>query len=126
MAESSPETLQENWYGADVATFGDRLAGAREAAGLSQEDLAQRLGVRLTTLQNWEEDLAEPRGNRLQATGLTPPTPLRKRLPRPLRRLSRIFGGCIRGRWRLPMTWRRWKRISGRRCGLRRKASVVG
>jgi transcriptional regulator with XRE-family HTH domain len=66
MAESSPETLQENWYAADVATFGDRLAGAREAAGLSQEDLAQRLGVRLTTLQNWEDDLAEPRGNRLQ------------------------------------------------------------
>ncbi len=63
MAETSPET---SWYAADVATFGDRLAGAREAAGLSQEDLAQRLGVRLTTLQNWEEDLAEPRGNRLQ------------------------------------------------------------
>jgi HTH-type transcriptional regulator, cell division transcriptional repressor len=63
MAETSPET---GWYAADVATFGDRLAGAREAAGLTQEDLAQRLGVRLTTLQNWEEDLAEPRGNRLQ------------------------------------------------------------
>ena len=63
MAETSPET---HWYAADVATFGDRLAGAREAAGLSQEDLAQRLGVRLTTMQNWEEDLAEPRGNRLQ------------------------------------------------------------
>jgi HTH-type transcriptional regulator, cell division transcriptional repressor len=63
MAETSPET---GWYAADVATFGDRLAGAREAAGLTQEDLAQRLGVRLTTLQNWEDDLAEPRGNRLQ------------------------------------------------------------
>ena len=66
MAETSTETPQDNWYGADVATFGDRLAGAREAAGLSQEDLAKRLGVRLTTLQNWEDDLAEPRGNRLQ------------------------------------------------------------
>jgi len=63
MAETSPENT---WYSADVATFGDRLAGAREAAGLTQEDLAQRLGVRLTTVQNWEEDLAEPRGNRLQ------------------------------------------------------------
>jgi transcriptional regulator with XRE-family HTH domain len=60
MAESS------TWYAADVATFGDRLAGAREAAGLDQEALAQRLGVRLTTLQAWEEDMAEPRGNRLQ------------------------------------------------------------
>ncbi|MFP5480109.1 MAG: helix-turn-helix domain-containing protein [Alphaproteobacteria bacterium] len=63
MAETSPET---RWYAAEVATFGDRLAGAREAAGLTQEELAQRLGVRLTTLQNWEDDLAEPRGNRLQ------------------------------------------------------------
>lgn len=63
MAETSPET---RWYAADVATFGDRLAGAREAAGLTQEELAQRLGVRLTTLQHWEDDLAEPRGNRLQ------------------------------------------------------------
>jgi transcriptional regulator with XRE-family HTH domain len=60
MAESS------TWYAADVATFGDRLTGARETAGLSQEELAQRLGVRLTTLQAWEEDMAEPRGNRLQ------------------------------------------------------------
>jgi len=60
MAESS------TWFAADVATFGDRLAGARETAGLSQQELAQRLGVRLTTLQAWEEDLAEPRGNRLQ------------------------------------------------------------
>jgi len=60
MAESS------TWFAADVATFGDRLAGAREAAGLGQEDLAQRLGVRLTTLQAWEDDMAEPRGNRLQ------------------------------------------------------------
>ncbi len=60
MAETS------TWFAADVATFGDRLAGARDAAGQSQEDLAQRLGVRLTTLQAWEDDMAEPRGNRLQ------------------------------------------------------------
>ncbi|NGM46487.1 helix-turn-helix domain-containing protein [Rhodobacter sp. SGA-6-6] len=60
MAESG------KWFAADVATFGDRLAGAREAAGLTQEEMAQRLGVRLTTVQAWEEDMAEPRGNRLQ------------------------------------------------------------
>ncbi|MDX5350029.1 MAG: helix-turn-helix domain-containing protein [Paracoccaceae bacterium] len=66
MAETSTDGRTDNWYAADVATFGDRLAGAREAAGLTQEQLAQRLGVRLTTLQNWEDDLAEPRGNRLQ------------------------------------------------------------
>jgi HTH-type transcriptional regulator, cell division transcriptional repressor len=54
------------WFGADVATFGDRIAGAREAAGLSQEDLATRLGVKLKTIAAWEDDAAEPRGNRLQ------------------------------------------------------------
>lgn len=54
------------WFSDKTATFGDRLAGAREAAGLSQEDLARRLGVRLKTVQAWEDDLAEPRANRLQ------------------------------------------------------------
>lgn len=55
-----------DWYGAETATFGDRLAGAREAAGLTQEALAERLGVRLETLQSWEDDAADPRANRLQ------------------------------------------------------------
>ena len=68
MAESSVSNrrAQAAWFAADVATFGDRLAGAREAAGLTQEELAQRLGVRLSTLEAWEDDMAEPRGNRLQ------------------------------------------------------------
>lgn len=55
-----------DWFGAEEATFGDRLTGAREAAGLSQEELAQRLGVRLETLASWEDDMADPRANRLQ------------------------------------------------------------
>ena len=54
-----------DWYGTDVATFGDRLAAAREAAGMSQEVFAKRVGVKLATLQKWENDLAEPRANRL-------------------------------------------------------------
>lgn len=54
------------WFSEATATFGDRMAGAREAAGLSQEDLARRLGVRLKTVQAWEDDLSEPRANRLQ------------------------------------------------------------
>ena len=57
---------ESDWYSDDTATFGDRLAGAREAAGLTQEDLAQRLGVTLDSLQAWEDDLSEPRGNRVQ------------------------------------------------------------
>ncbi|MBI1416387.1 MAG: helix-turn-helix domain-containing protein [Limimaricola sp.] len=55
-----------DWYDEDTATFGDRLAGAREAAGLSQHDLAVRLGVNTKTLQAWEDDRKEPRANRLQ------------------------------------------------------------
>ncbi|WP_435258307.1 helix-turn-helix domain-containing protein [Thioclava sp. FR2] len=60
MADSS------DWYAQDVATFGDRLAAAREAAGLTQEELAKRLGVRLTSIKAWEDDSSEPRANRLQ------------------------------------------------------------
>ncbi|MBC7143106.1 MAG: helix-turn-helix transcriptional regulator [Rhodobacteraceae bacterium] len=56
----------DNWYSEETATFGDRLAGAREAMGLSQKELAQRLGVRTKVIQGWEEDLKEPRANRLQ------------------------------------------------------------
>jgi len=55
----------ENWYHAEVATFGDRLAAARESAGMDQEMLAKRLGVKLVTLRRWEEDAAEPRANKL-------------------------------------------------------------
>jgi HTH-type transcriptional regulator, cell division transcriptional repressor len=53
-------------YSDDTSTFGDRLTLAREALGLGQEDLADKLGVKLRTLRNWEENCAEPRANRLQ------------------------------------------------------------
>lgn len=55
-----------DWYSADMATFGDRVAAAREARGLSQRDLAHQLGIRADTLRGWEEDRTEPRSNRLQ------------------------------------------------------------
>ncbi len=54
-----------DWYGPDAATFGDRLAAAREQAGMKQSELARKLGVRSATLKSWEEDLGEPRANRL-------------------------------------------------------------
>lgn len=60
------EMDHENWYSEDAATFGDRLVGAREAAGMSPEDLARRLGVKLKTVRAWEQDLNEPRANKLQ------------------------------------------------------------
>ncbi|MEM8793379.1 MAG: helix-turn-helix transcriptional regulator [Pseudomonadota bacterium] len=48
------------------ATFGDRLALAREMQGMSQAQLARRLGLKTATIQNWEEDRSEPRANRVQ------------------------------------------------------------
>ncbi|KEJ96324.1 helix-turn-helix domain-containing protein [Pseudosulfitobacter pseudonitzschiae] len=54
-----------DWYSQDAATFGDRVAAAREAADLSQKELARRLGVRLSTVRGWEDDRSEPRANRL-------------------------------------------------------------
>ena len=59
------EDHTENWYDPEFATFGDRLAGARDASGLTQAALAKRLGVKASTIRRWEEDLAEPRANRL-------------------------------------------------------------
>ena len=56
---------QTDWYGPDAATFGDRLTAARENADMTQAVLAKRLGVRLATLKSWEDDLSEPRANRL-------------------------------------------------------------
>jgi len=55
----------DDWYSEDTATFGDRLAAARDAGGLTQKELAQRLGVKASTLRAWEDDLSEPRANRL-------------------------------------------------------------
>jgi len=56
----------QDWFGAETATFGDRLAGAREAAGLDQKALAAKLGVKTAVIIGWENDLKEPRANRLQ------------------------------------------------------------
>ncbi len=56
----------ENYFSEDNATFGDRVAAARETVGLSQSDLAERLGVKMRTITAWEEDTGEPRANKLQ------------------------------------------------------------
>ena len=57
--------LDYDWYGPDAATFGDRVAGARDVAGMNQAQLARRLGVKKSTLSGWEQDLSEPRANKL-------------------------------------------------------------
>lgn len=56
----------QNWFSAEITTFGDRIAGGREAAGMTQTHLARALGVRLATLRGWENDMSEPRANKLQ------------------------------------------------------------
>lgn len=56
---------QDDWFGPEAATFGDRLAAAREQGEMTQKQLAKRLGIKLGTLQDWEQDLSEPRANRL-------------------------------------------------------------
>ncbi len=55
------ELLYEN----DVATLGDRIEAAREARDISRGDLADRLGVKKSTIKKWENDQSEPRSNRL-------------------------------------------------------------
>lgn len=59
------EIAMDDWSDS-AATFGDRLAAAREGQGLSQPQLARRLGLRVETIRNWEDDRSEPRANKLQ------------------------------------------------------------
>ena len=56
---------KESWFDPDATTFGDRVAGARQHADMTQADLAKRLGVKLKTLRAWEDDQSEPRANKL-------------------------------------------------------------
>ena len=60
------EELVMDDYSEGAATFGDRLALARESQNLTQEQLARRLGLRVQTIRNWEFDRSAPRANRLQ------------------------------------------------------------
>ncbi len=55
-----------NWYSNDAATFGDRVAAAREARQLTQKALARHLGVATKTVEGWENDVSEPRANKGQ------------------------------------------------------------
>jgi transcriptional regulator with XRE-family HTH domain len=46
-------------------TLGGRLSAARDSAGLSLADVANRIGVRKESLLSWEADRAEPRAAKL-------------------------------------------------------------
>lgn len=55
----------QEYYDEDTATLGDRLAAARQTAGLTQADLAARIGVSPDQVHDWENDRTEPRANRI-------------------------------------------------------------
>ncbi len=55
----------------DLTLLGERIASSRHAKGLSSKQLAQRLGVKNSTLHNWENERSAPRANRLtQISGI--------------------------------------------------------
>jgi transcriptional regulator with XRE-family HTH domain len=60
------ELVDLNWYSNEAATFGDRVAVAREAQGLTHKALSQKLGISSKTMDAWENDMSEPRANKLQ------------------------------------------------------------
>jgi len=66
IVDDQAQDTEDDWFSEDQATFGDRVTAAREAMSWSQKELAKRLGVKLKTVQGWENDLSEPRANKLQ------------------------------------------------------------
>ncbi|MCZ4280044.1 helix-turn-helix transcriptional regulator [Kiloniella laminariae] len=46
-------------------TIGERIATARKSRGLTASQLARRVGVKVSTVNNWESDRSEPRANKL-------------------------------------------------------------
>ena len=66
MTDADALDAHQQDYSNDAATFGDRIVAARQAMGLSEAQLARRLGIKVQTLRNWEDDRAEPRANKLQ------------------------------------------------------------
>ncbi len=45
--------------------MGERITSARIAKGWSEKQLANRLGVNASTIENWESSEREPRANRI-------------------------------------------------------------
>lgn len=56
---------QCDYYSDEVSTLGERISVARERAGLSQAELSKALAIKSDMLENWENDAAEPRANRM-------------------------------------------------------------
>jgi transcriptional regulator with XRE-family HTH domain len=43
-----------------MKSFGEKLKGARQAAGMTQASLAERSGIPLGTIREWEQSKREP------------------------------------------------------------------
>ncbi len=43
-------------------TLGERIRNARATRGLTQEDVADKIGVLANTVSRWERDVCPPRG----------------------------------------------------------------
>lgn len=60
--EAQPREIKEC-----ASDLGARIADARTAAGRTQTDIANQLGVKVSTMEKWERGVALPRSNRLTA-----------------------------------------------------------
>ncbi len=60
--EAQPRGIEDS-----ASDLGARIADARVAAGRTQTDIANQLGVKVSTVDKWEGGLASPRSNRLTA-----------------------------------------------------------
>ena len=56
---------EDGYNGHEEAALGARIRDAREQSGMTQIQLAQRLGVEPNSLRAWESGTREPRANRL-------------------------------------------------------------
>ncbi len=60
--EAQPQGIEDS-----ASDLGARIADARTAAGRTQADIANQLGVKVSTMEKWERGGASPRSNRLTA-----------------------------------------------------------
>ena len=60
--EAQPRGIEDS-----ASDLGARIADARTAAGRTQTDIANQLGVKVSTVDKWERGSASPRSNRLTA-----------------------------------------------------------
>jgi transcriptional regulator with XRE-family HTH domain len=60
--EAQPRGIEDS-----ASDLGARIADARTAGGRTQTDIANQLGVKVSTVDKWERGVASPRSNRLMA-----------------------------------------------------------